>query len=425
MCDRTHRCLLVEDGFGLLPGMNPNDRTYGDLIRLDPDNPSGVETLRRLPLGTSVADGGMNESSLRDLLFRFPRSLPVAAIDAAYADQVPVCRELSTSAGYVDALYVNALGRLVLAEFKLWRNPQARREVIGQILDYTKELASWSYEDLQREVSRALGRKGNVPYELVRARAPDIDEAGFVDNVSRHLRRGEFLLLIVGDGIREGVENIVDFVQSHSGLHFKLGLIEAALYRDTAGRIIVQPRVLTRTEVVRRVVVEGGLVEDMAAVDADVDGSPSDYERENARFWTAVLDDYAFSDVTVEVPETTGRPQLYVKVRRSGWGDWGLSFVGYLDRGDSVVGCYLTRRKEIRPAAEVYDEVGRSLDELRRELGKDLEHWENAGRPRIGFRRSTQLPFPPDGPATGEFRDAVAWMRDRLDRLVSTLHPML
>ena len=29
---------------------------------------------------------------------------------------------------------VNALGRLILAEFKLWRNPQARREVIGQIL---------------------------------------------------------------------------------------------------------------------------------------------------------------------------------------------------------------------------------------------------------------------------------------------------
>ena len=68
--------------------------------------------------------------------------LPVAAIDAAYSDPVPVCRELSTPAGYVDALYINALGRLILAEFKLWRNPQARREVIGQILNYTKELAS-------------------------------------------------------------------------------------------------------------------------------------------------------------------------------------------------------------------------------------------------------------------------------------------
>ena len=112
--------------------------------------------------------------------------------------------------------------RLTLAEFKLWRNPQARREVIGQILDYAKEIASWSYEDLQREVSRALKRPGNVLFDLVRATDPDVEEGVFVDNVTRHLRRGEFLLLIIGDGIREGVENIVDFVQQHSGLHFNL-----------------------------------------------------------------------------------------------------------------------------------------------------------------------------------------------------------
>ena len=105
----------------------------------------------------------MDESSLRDLMFRFPRSLPVAAIDAAYSDPVPVCRELSTPAGYVDALYINALGRLTLAEFKLWRNPQARREVIGQILDYTKELASWKYEDLSARCREHLSEQAMSP----------------------------------------------------------------------------------------------------------------------------------------------------------------------------------------------------------------------------------------------------------------------
>ena len=70
-------------------------------------------------------------------------------------------------------------------------------------------------------------------------------------------------------------------------------------------------------------------------------------------------------------------------------------------------------------------DVGRSLEELRTELGDDLEHWERAGRRRIGFTRSTQLPFAPEGAAAGEFVDAVAWMRESLDRLVSTLHPRL
>ena len=82
-------------------------------------------------------------------------------------------------------------------------------------------------------------------------------------------------------------------------------------------------------------------------------------------------------------------------------------------------------RKGIQPAAEVYEDVGRSLEELRTELGDDLEHWERAGRRRIGFTRSTQLPFAPEGAAAGEFVDAVAWMRESLDRLVSTLHPRL
>ena len=107
-----------------------------------------------------------------------------------------MCRELTTPAGYVDALYAAPRGRLVLAEFKLWRNPQARREVIGQILDYAKELASWGYEDLQREISKTQRKPGNVFYDLVRAGGAEVDEAEFADNVARCLRRGEFLLLM-------------------------------------------------------------------------------------------------------------------------------------------------------------------------------------------------------------------------------------
>ena len=125
-------------------------------------------SLDSCPAGSSLVD------SRRDLLFKFLRSLPVRAINAAYAAAVPICREFSTQAGYLDAFYINALGRLILAEFKLWRNPQARRKVIGQILGYTKELASWSYEDLQLAVSTTLKCQGNVPYDLVRARFPEV-----------------------------------------------------------------------------------------------------------------------------------------------------------------------------------------------------------------------------------------------------------
>src|SRR5689334_14710126 len=107
-----------------------------------------------------LASGERNEAWLRDFLLRHPKVLPAAEIDPAFADPIAVCSELRTPAGPIDALFVNCHGALVLVECKLFRNPQARREVVAQILDYAKELARWGYADLQAAVSRRLGRAG-------------------------------------------------------------------------------------------------------------------------------------------------------------------------------------------------------------------------------------------------------------------------
>ena len=57
-----------------------------------------------------------------------------------FTGPVPICTELSTPAGAIDNFMVTPSGLPVLVECKLWRNPEGRREVIGQILDYAKEL---------------------------------------------------------------------------------------------------------------------------------------------------------------------------------------------------------------------------------------------------------------------------------------------
>lgn len=398
---------------------------YGDLVRVDTGNGGTPEVLQRVPLGSGASSGGVDEATLQDLLFRFPETLPIASIDTAYAGAVPVCKELSLPAGYADALYVNQLGRLTLTEFKLWRNPQARREVIGQILDYAKDLALWSYEDLQRQVSLALGKSGNALYEMVHQQSPDLNEAEFVDNVTRHLRRGEFLLLIVGDGIHEGAANIVDFVQRYSGLHFNLAMVEAAVYRDAANSLIVQPRILARTEIVQRFVVEGGFPQESAVADADErQATLSDQDEQNLRFWTAVLREYAFSDPTVEVPAPVKDSTLYIQVRNSGYNGWALCFDGYIQRNASTIGCFLTVRRNHAREVRIFEELANSLEQFP-ELER-LEHWKNArGNPRIGFRRPNGLAFLVQDEENREYREAIAWMQRQLDLLVSTLNPRL
>ncbi|WP_428334180.1 hypothetical protein [Novosphingobium sp.] len=178
-----------------------------------------------------------------------------------------------SGAGFIDVLLVSEHGRLIIVECKLWRNPQARREVVGQILDYARELARYGYDDLQRVISSRVGRRGNVLYDLAREAGSTMSEADFGDRVSRDLAAGRFLLLIAGDGITEGTQRIGEYLGAQAGLAFDFGLIEIAEYRfvdpDTgAERRIVQPRLLARTVTIDRFVIRneapGTVVETIA-----------------------------------------------------------------------------------------------------------------------------------------------------------------
>src|SRR3989442_8650124 len=122
-------------------------------ILLLPGQPS--RTLDRVPLVAGRGEAGYDEAWLQDVLFRHPEALPVSEIDESFAGLVPVCRELNTPAGPIDVLYATPTGRIAFVEAKLWRNPEARRKVIGQILDYAKELSQWSYERLDAAVRQA------------------------------------------------------------------------------------------------------------------------------------------------------------------------------------------------------------------------------------------------------------------------------
>lgn len=104
-----------------------------------------------------VSVGGVLEDFIQALVHDHPSVLPIAEIDPIFKGAVAVCRELETPAGPIDNFLVTPSGLPVLVECKLWRNAEARREVVGQILDYAKELARFTVSDLQREVGKRLG----------------------------------------------------------------------------------------------------------------------------------------------------------------------------------------------------------------------------------------------------------------------------
>ncbi len=171
--------------------------------------------------------------------------------------------------------------------------------------------------------------------------------------------------------------------------------------------LIVQPRVLARTEIVRRHVAGPTSV---AASQGEADDDPLSTQ-------SAVLGGFSFSDATVEAPKPRHDSRIDVLDADAK----GLWFSAYLQRRDAEMGCYLARYNNTPPAQRMFDEIEGSIGEMRCEFGDDLTSWRNPkGNPRIGFRHGARFLKGGD-----DFDSAVEWMRERLDRLVSTLRPRL
>lgn len=219
--------------------------------------------LEPISLKAGEGDVAYSERWLQMLIQRHPALLPVQQIEPGLNPLVPVCVELPLPCGYADNLFITPDGGIVLVEAKLWRNPEARREVVGQVLDYAKDLSGWSYEDLQAGVRIARREPHADLFRLVCGDdAASEAEATFIDAVSRNLRLGRLLLIVAGDGVQESVEKLTAFLQRHVGLHFTLSLVEISLWREPAsGQVFVQPKVVTRTVQIERAVVrlEAGL----------------------------------------------------------------------------------------------------------------------------------------------------------------------
>lgn len=206
---------------------------------------------------------GHSERWLQERLFSHPSLLPMGDMFGRGEDFVPLCRELPLRYGsskvFLDLLGVSPTGKLVLVECKLWRNPEARREVVAQLFEYASLLAEWTYSDLEARLKQARGLSGENPiFVAAKARFPDLDEACFVDAVNRSLAQGDFLLAIAGDGIRSDLQALRRLLASQGGLLSHVAFLEIKIFKDAQGRTLLMPFVPLQTEIVKREVLVGG-----------------------------------------------------------------------------------------------------------------------------------------------------------------------
>jgi len=202
------------------------------------------------------------EAWLQKLIFDHPEALPVSEIEPGFGAICPVAMEVPCAHGNIDNLYITTSGDIVLVEAKLWKNPEARREVVAQALDYVAALTGMGYEAFERACRKGQGMTASSLYGLVAERPEALDEQAFIDAVSRNLARGRMLVIALGDGIRAETEALSEFLQSHAGAHFTFALVELAIWRNSAtGELLAVPSTLAQTVMITRgiVTVENGM----------------------------------------------------------------------------------------------------------------------------------------------------------------------
>ena len=316
---------------------------------------------------------GFNEAFVQDLIFKNVDCLPISEIDNAFTPLIPVCTELNTGVGPLDVFMVTPTGRIAVVETKLWRNPDARRKVIAQILDYAKELAKWNYEDLQREINRRLGTSGNILYKIASGVSTEfeLEESAFVDSVSRNLNRGKFLLMLVGDGIREGAEGIVDFLSTAGHLEFSFAMVELAVFSHPGTGMIVISRVTAKTVELHRVIVE--IPEGLTLRESgdQAQGAEGNHALSEERqfyydFWNEFISEMDLDDPGQPLPEPTKSQNIFLYL--PGKHAW---ISAYFMKSSKRVGVYF-RCSNTQLGREIAKTLEADREEIISELGENI-----------------------------------------------------
>jgi hypothetical protein len=403
-------------------------RQHGTPILINADG-ALVTSLAAVQRFGSAETRGYDEAFIQRLVLDHPALLPLNEIDPTCVDPVPVCDELPTRAGPVDVFMITPTGMPVLVECKLWNNPQARREVVGQIIDYAKELQRWSYEDLQRACDARKGSDFEL-FEFMDSRAGSLDQKEFSDSVTRNLRDGRCVLLVVGDGIREGVEAISEYLTGSGALQFSFGLVELPVFETPDGQRLVTPRTLAKTTIIGRYVFgftpDGTprITDDAALDETDQDESVDEAKRltseENFAFWTDVLADLELDDRSQEPAQPKANETIYfwLPAPRGGATIKDNWITLYLARSSNQVGIFFTGTRT-GFGGEIARAMLPEIEDILEELGPEAQQTEpKAGKINIGEAHLLGSLHDPDNRA-----ELVKWMRERVNRYVNVFRP--
>ncbi len=192
------------------------------------------------------------EEALQTLIEKHPEVLPGKQMDPGSDDHprfVLLRREVPAGGLSLDHLLVDQRGVLTLVEAKLFQNPEARREVIGQIMEYAAAAReSWGKGRAREGAAEFWSRQGRHVDEIIRETfGEDIDLEAFWTTVEENLQQGMIRLIIAADELRPEVRRIIEYLNSQMSTVEIYGL-ELRCYGDESKSLVLVPRLVGQAQ---------------------------------------------------------------------------------------------------------------------------------------------------------------------------------
>lgn len=176
----------------------------------------------------------LDEAALEALLEGSPELLSMDELDpSAAAPMIPIGRQIGLGGQALDLLFLDMQGTLVGVETKLRKNPEIRRQVVGQVLEYGAHLSEWTVEDVERQASTYLAKlttparfRGRSMVQLMAEVAGDgmepLSDEELRERIVSKLSRGDLRLVIAVDRVVDSLRKIVTFANAKGGLSLVL-----------------------------------------------------------------------------------------------------------------------------------------------------------------------------------------------------------
>jgi hypothetical protein len=175
-----------------------------------------------------------SEAHLQKMLYDSPELIPVHGGEKVA--RVFIREAGLPGSGSTDLVGVDEKGKIYIVECKLATNPENRRKVIGQILEYAAYLWGMAFEDFAQLFT---SREKKSLEQLLTEKVPaEWAYEEFRQAIAGNLESGSFHLFIAVDEINEELERIIAYL-NRGGPGIGLQAIELNLYGEGEMEILV------------------------------------------------------------------------------------------------------------------------------------------------------------------------------------------